>query len=299
MLNKARIWEECYIRQFDIKTLFEHILTLRDLRLLSPDSRLTTSVCEVLRDERKLRQSTLHPLEYFMMYKLFEHNRRHTSKIKDDFHAQKLARYNIQPNQEILSALLHAFEQSFNYVPKSKYTYCITIDNRKAASAKAILSPHKSLVSVFDASLIMALTLLKSSTQSAVFTFGDNGVIPLLLMPQFTYLEALECCKKTEKLVTHHKVGQVFRLASEQQIKAGIFYIFSDSIARCSPQGQLPIEDINNYAQRTEVQPKVILFGLSRKQRDLKVEDTRVFECAGFTKNTLKVVDRFINGEFN
>lgn len=302
-LQKSAEVLEALVPTMDYRTLLRQLWIMCDLNLLDSKHTLSKKVAFALANNKSLAAARLHPFEIFSTLKLYEKNQRYLDSVKEEHRAKKVAKAKVTPNAGICKKLKSAFEQSFDYAPALGHRVIVTIDNRHGLYQKNIISRHKHpFISVFEASLLIALTLLKREKDAKVLTFTETGVEPLPIQKTMTFDEALKFCADKKQTKTRHNLDLPVTYAKEQDLKADVFITIGDAVINMAPQGKIPTAAITNYRKAAKLNnTRYIAVGLSRAKQDLKftADDAKILEIGGFSADTAKVIEQFCKDSFN
>lgn len=299
LVKNVDVWEKAIIQNINFRSLLYYLPTLHDFKFLDTDKPLALKVAEVLDGKNKIKAAALHPFYIYSYYRLFCEKRRFLDHTKEEFHNKKIKRILIDLHKPILEKLYSAFEKSFDFYPRTNLRYVITLDNRSCLRTKKIFSRHNHIISVFDASLIIALTLLKREPNCTVLTFGETELKPLKLQRDMSFEVAKKHCEDVMNKKSIRSLGMPVTYATENKIQADVFLTISDAVVNCSNLRKTPTQALNVYEEVMKLQPRYVTLGLCRHQRDLGEEDPRVFEAAGFTVETLKIIEMFASRRFD
>lgn len=292
---------EALVPAMDYRTLLKQLWIMYDLNLLDSKNTLSKKVAFALSNNKSLGAAKLHPFEILSTWRLYEKNQRYLDSVKEEYRVKKLPK--IVPNPGICKKLKAAFEQSFEFAPVLGQRIIVTIDNRHGLYQKNIISRHKHPhISVLEASLVIALTLLKREKDVRVLTFTETGIEPLAIQKSMSFEEAYKFCQERKQTKTKHTLDLPVTYAKDNDFKADVFITIGDSVINMAPQGKIPTMAIVNYRKAVKLNnARYIAVGLSRIKQDLKFtsEDVKILEIGGFTTDTAKVIEQFCKDAFN
>lgn len=301
-LQKSPEVLEALVPAMHYRTLLKQLWIIYDLNLLDSKNTLSKKVAFALANNKSLSAAKLHPFEIFSTWRLYEKNQRYLDSVKEEHRVKRLAKTKIVPNPGICKKLKAAFEQSFEFAPSLGQRVIVTIDNRHGLYQKSIISRHKHPhISVFEASLIIALTLLKREKDVKVLTFTETGVEPLAIQKSMTFEDAFKFCMEKKQSKTKHTLEAPVTYAKENDLKIDVFITIGDSVINMAGQGKVPTATIVNYRKAVKLNnARYVAIGLSRAKQDLKftVDDVKILELGGFSPDTAKIIEHFCKDAF-
>lgn len=302
-LQKSPEVLEALVPAMEYRTLLKQLWIMYDLNLLDSKNTLSKKVAFALANNKSLGAVKLHPFEIFSTWRLYEKNQRYLDSVKEEHRVKRVAKTKVVPNPGICKKLKAAFEQSFDFAPVLGQRVIVTIDNRHGLYQKTIISRHKHPhISVIEASLIIALTLLKREKDVKVLTFTETGVEPLPIQKSMTFEEAYKFCVEKKQKKTKHSLELPVAYAKDNELKADVFITIGDSVINMAPQGKIPTLAIVNYRKAAKLNnARYVAVGLSRAKQDLKFtpDDVKILEVGGFSADSAKVIEQFCKDAFN
>uniref|UniRef100_U5EY46 TROVE domain-containing protein n=1 Tax=Corethrella appendiculata TaxID=1370023 RepID=U5EY46_9DIPT len=316
--RSAVVWEPLLILM-NYKELLDVIFILMDNMLLREggNNHFPKKYAHAIGDMRRVEQSKLHPLYIFNKYLLFKRNERYFQKIKEGYHTAKpRSPKNIPQFEQIATKLFTGFEHSFNNYPGTGTRYFITLDLKSSYTKKQVFSNR--LLTCFNASLILALSLLKAERKKAdnkkpenkrfenvsIYTFSDDkeNLKKLELNADMSFTDASTYCTELLLPKTCANLNLPIQTAIKDKTKVDVFITIVDSVIRTNPNLKPPTDSMGDYRKAMNLKmSKYIVINLTRHQQDFVYDRENVkgiMEMSGCGPDIPKLIEAFAKQVF-
>ncbi|XP_050069084.1 RNA-binding protein Ro60-like [Anopheles maculipalpis] len=298
----AKVWEALY-PYLTYRELLQAALPMQDFRLLKKDEANTKAYVETLKKRLDaLEAEYIHPIEVFVISKLYQHGKRYVTKVKESIHTLNITDM-CPPVKEVQDRLDVALEHSLSHHPKTGVRYYIALDLRCVFDRKKIF--HNEVVTCFQASVLIAFSIFKREKHVTVVAFTDDKEIlaSVEFEPSMTFEQAMKCCVELMLPTTKVSLAAPIKQAEADKIKVDVFITITDSLIRVNPTRCPPTAQLQEYRKKMKLNlTRYVAISLSRHTPSLDIEPDKdtggLLEMVGYSAHNAKIIEAFAKNHF-
>uniref|UniRef100_A0A182SQF9 TROVE domain-containing protein n=1 Tax=Anopheles maculatus TaxID=74869 RepID=A0A182SQF9_9DIPT len=298
----AKVWEALY-PYLTYRELLHAALPMQDFRLLKEDEANTKAYVETLKKRLDaLEAENIHPIEVYVISKLYQNGRRYVTKVKESIHSLSLTDM-CPPVKEVQDRLNVALEHSLSHHPKTGVRYYIALDLRCVYDRKKIF--HNEVITCFQASVLLAFSIFKREKNVTVVAFTDDkeALASVEFEPTMTLDQAMKLCVGLMLPTTKVSLAAPIKQAEANKVKVDVFITITDSLIRVNPTRCPPTAQLQEYRKKMKLNlSRYVAISLSRHTPSLDFDadsDTGgLLEMVGYSAHNAKVIEAFAKNNF-
>ncbi|XP_049529924.1 RNA-binding protein RO60-like [Anopheles darlingi] len=295
------VWMALY-PHLSYRELLDAILPMQDFDVPMIIDAREAYVANLTKRRKALEQDQIHPIVVHGIKTLYDVGKRYPLMIKErEQHSNLLER---KPQAAVSEALQISLEHSFSHHPKTGAWYYITLDLRSAHQKKHVL--RNSVVTCFEASVLLAFSIFKREKHVAVEMFTDDvkTLQPVNFRTEMSWSEALNHCKQLLVAKTKVALSAPISKAQAKKQKVDVFITITDSLIRVNPNRIPPWRAMLDYRKTMHSNlSRYICVSLCHHKPSLKFDEIAmkvggILEVIGYSQSTVKVIEAFAKNLF-
>lgn len=275
-LNSSKIWA-ALLEKMPMTAMIRNLGKMTNVGVLAPLSNGENKVCEMLRNEERLKDARVHPFSILLALKQYQAGQGDKGKLT------------WTPNQAIVTALDDAFYLAFKAVTPTNKRFLLAIDVSGSMSwgncIGTSLTPRV-------ASAAMAMLTARTEPQYHFVGFS-NTLVPL----NINSTQRLDTVIRTIEQVPMGGTdcAQPMLYAIQKNLLVDVFIVYTDCETWAGPVH--PSEALKRYRQESGIDAKLIVCAMTSNGFTLAdPEDKGMLDMAGFDAAAPDVIKQFVLG---
>jgi len=275
-LDSRQIWE-ALLENMPMTAMIRNLGKMTNVGVLAPSSQAATQVCQMLRNEKALKDARVHPFSILLALKQYQAGRGDKGKLT------------WTPNQAIVTALDEAFYLAFKNVQPTHKRYLLAIDVSGSMTCGNCIGTS---ITPRVASAAMAMLTARTEPQYHFVGFS-NKLVPL----NVNSTQRLDTVIRTIERVPMGGTdcAQPMIYAKKKKLKVDVFIVYTD----CETwAGRIhPSKALKQYREHSGIDAKLIVCAMTSNGFTLADPDDRgMLDMAGFDAAAPDVIRQFVLG---
>ncbi|XP_068725168.1 RNA-binding protein RO60-like [Montipora capricornis] len=275
-LNTAKIWE-ALLEQMPMTAMMKNLGKMTKVGILAPKSEGAIKVCQMLKDEKSLKDARIHPFSILIALRQYQAGRGEKGRLS------------WTPNPAIVSALDRAFYLAFKFVEPTYKRYLLAIDVSGSMTCGNCIGTS---ITPREASAAMAMLTARTEPQYHFVGFSHH-LVPLNINSTQELGTVLRTLEQVPMGGTDCAQPMIY--ARKKKLKVDVFIVYTD----CETwAGQIhPSEALKRYRQLSGIDAKLIVCAMTSTGFTLAdPEDRGMLDMAGFDSAAPDVIKQFVLG---
>ncbi|EDO47247.1 predicted protein [Nematostella vectensis] len=276
-LNNVEIWK-ALLEKMPMTAMIRNLGKMTAIKVLEPLSDEAGKVCDMLRNEKSLKDARIHPFNVLLA--LHQYKKGHGDKGKLKW----------EPNAAVVSALDAAFYLSFKNVEPTNKRFLLAMDVSGSMTwGECNGAPG---ITPAVASAAMAMVVARKEPNHCFVGFSTN-LVPLSINETMKLDEVIQVIQSVPMGGTDCAQPMIY--ATQKKLKVDVFIVYTDCETWAGPIH--PSEALKKYRAESGIDAKLIVCAMTSNGFTLAdPNDPGMLDMAGFDSAAPQVMNEFILG---